>query len=142
MGNKVTVRYLEKLQHQVIAYPHSFIVDEPLEDGDGLGPNPYDLLLSALGACTAMTLLLYAERKKIPIETISVELDHQRTYRDDCVDCTEQERRIETISRHITIRGDVTDEQRKRLLQIAEKCPIHRTLRSTPVIQDSIEVFD
>ncbi|RJP25551.1 MAG: OsmC family peroxiredoxin [Candidatus Abyssobacteria bacterium SURF_5] len=142
MGNKVTVRYLENLQHQVIAYPHSFIVDEPMGEGDGLGPNPYDLLLSALGACTAMTLLMYAERKKIPIETVSVELDHQRTYRDDCVDCTEEERRLEKITRKITIRGDITDEQKNRLLEIAKKCPVHRTIMSKPAIEDSIEVFD
>lgn len=142
MGNKVTVRYIENLQHQVVASPHSFIVDEPMEEGDGLGPNPYDLLLSAIGACTAMTLLMYAQRKKIPIETISIELDHQNTYRNDCVDCTEQERRIETISRHITIRGSMTEEQKKRLLEIANKCPVSRTIKSSPVLEDTIEVFD
>jgi putative redox protein len=142
MGNKVTVRYLENLQHQVIADPHSFIVDEPMGEGDGLGPNPYDLLLSALGACTAMTLLMYAERKKIPIESVSIELDHQRTYRNDCVDCSEEERRLETISRRITIRGDISEEQKKRLLEIANKCPVHRTIQSKPTIQDTIEVFE
>ena len=142
MGNKVTVRYIENLQHQVIADPHSFIVDEPMGEGDGLGPNPYDLLLSSLGACTAMTLLLYAERKKIPVETISIELDHQRTYRDDCVDCTEEERRLEIISRRITIRGAVTEEQKKRLMEIANKCPVHRTIQSRPTIQDAMEIID
>jgi putative redox protein len=142
MGNKVTVRYLENLQHQVIADPHSFIVDEPMGEGDGLGPNPYDLLLSALGACTAMTLLMYAERKKIPIESVSIELDHQRTYRNDCVDCSEEERRLETISRRITIRGDISEEQKKRLLEIANKCPVHRTIQAKPTIQDTIEVFE
>ena len=92
MSNKITVRYLENLQQQFIASPHSFIVDEPIEDeGDGLGPNPYDLLLSALGACTAMTLIMYAQRKKIPVESVSVELDHQRIYRKDCEGCSEEE---------------------------------------------------
>ncbi len=142
MSNKVTVRYIENLQHQVIAYPHSFIVDEPMGEGDGLGANPYDLLLSALGACTAMTLIMYAQRKKIPVETISVELDHKRTYRDDCEGCSEEERRMETMSRHITIRGSVTEEQKGKLLEIARKCPVHRTITSKPAVEDTIEIFD
>lgn len=143
MANKVTVRYLENLQHQVICFPHSFIADEPLEDqGDGLGPNPYDLLLSSLGACTAMTLIMYANRKKIPVETISVELDHQRTYREDCEGCAEEEKRVETISRRITVRGAISEEQKNKLLEIAEKCPIHRTIAAKPIVEDSIEVYD
>ena len=143
MASKVTVRYIENLQHQVIAYPHSFIADEPVEDtGDGLGPNPYDLLLGALGACTAMTLIMYATRKKIPLESVSVELDHQRIYSDDCEECTEEERRVEKITRRITVRGALTDEQKSKLLEIAAKCPVHRTISGTPVIEDSVEVID
>jgi len=143
MSNKVTVRYLENLQHQVVAFPHSFIVDEPQEDeGDGLGPNPYDLLLSALGACTAMTLILYANRKKIPLEAVSVELDHQRTYRQDCQDCSEEEKRLEKITRHITVRGNISEEDKKKLLQIAQKCPVHRTITAKPVIEDSIDLIE
>jgi len=143
MASKVTVRYIENLQHQVIAYPHSFIADEPVENtGDGLGPNPYDLLLGALGACTAMTLIMYATRKKIPLESVSVELDHQRIYRDDCEECTEEERRVEKITRQITVRGALTEEQKSKLLEIAAKCPVHRTISGTPVIEDSVEVID
>lgn len=143
MTTKVTVRYLENLQHQVICSPHSFIADEPEENtGDGLGPNPYDLLLGSLGACTAMTLIIYATRKKIPLETVSVELDHKRTYRKDCEGCTEDEKRLETISRKITIRGALTDEQKNRLLEIAQKCPVHRTIMHNPVVEDSIELID
>jgi putative redox protein len=143
MANKVTVRYIENLQHQVIAYPHSFIADEPVEDtGDGLGPNPYDLLLGALGACTAMTLIMYGTRKKIPLESVSVELDHQRIYREDCEECTEEERRVEKITRRITVRGALTDEQKSKLLEIAAKCPVHRTISGAPVIEDSVEVID
>lgn len=142
MSNKVTVRYLENLQHQVVSYPHSFIADEPREDeGDGLGPNPYDLLLSALGACTAMTLIMYAERKKIPIESISVELDHERQYREDCEGCSEEERRVETISRRITVSGAITREQKNKLLEIAKKCPIHRTIAAKPTVEDQIEAL-
>ena len=143
MSSKVTVRYIENLQHQVIASPHSFIVDEPVEDtGDGLGPNPYDLLLGALGACTAMTLIMYATRKKIPLESVSVELDHQRTYRKDCEDCTEEEKRMEKITRKITVRGNLSEEQKNKLLEIANKCPVHRTIMSKPEIEDTIEVVD
>ena len=143
MATKVTVRYLENLQHQVVCSPHSFIADEPEEDaGDGLGPNPYDLLLGALGACTAMTLVMYASRKKIPLETVSVELDHKRTYREDCEKCSEDEKRMETISRKITVRGALSDEQKSRLLEIAQKCPVHRTIMHNPVVEDSIELLD
>ncbi len=143
MSNKVVVRYIENLQHQVVCYPHSFIADEPREDeGDGLGPNPYTLLLSSLGVCTAMTLLMYAGRKKIPVETVSVELDHERTYRQDCEDCTEEEKRLEKITRHITIRGALTEEQKNRMLEIAKKCPVHMTITSRPTIVDTIDVFD
>ncbi|MBI5116990.1 OsmC family protein [Candidatus Poribacteria bacterium] len=142
MSNIITVRYIENLQHQVISYPHSFIVDEPREEeGDGLGPNPYDLLLSALGACTAMTIIMYANRKKIPVETVSVELDHQRIYREDCAGCTEEEKRMEKISRRITIRGNIGEEQKNKLLQIAKKCPVHKTITSKPMVEDSIEVI-
>jgi putative redox protein len=143
MSNKVTVRYIENLQHQVISYPHSFIADEPLEEmGDGLGPNPYDLLLSALGACTAMTLIMYAQRRKIPIETVSVELDHERSYREDCEGCTEEERRVEKITRRITVRGAISEEQKKKLLDIAKKCPIHKTITAKPIIEDTVEVIE
>lgn len=143
MASKVTVRYIENLQHQVIAYPHSFIVDEPVEDeGDGLGPNPYDLLLSALGACTAMTLIMYATRKKIPLESVSVELDHKRIYRKDCEECTEEEKRMEKISRRITVRGAISEEQKKKLLEIANKCPVHKTLKSSPAVEDTLEVLN
>jgi putative redox protein len=143
MSSKVTVRYIENLQHQVIATPHSFIVDEPVEDaGDGLGPNPYDLLLSALGACTAMTLIMYATRKKIPLESVSVELDHERIYRKDCEDCTEEEKRMEKISRRITVKGALSGEQKAKLLEIANKCPVHKTISSKPTIEDTIEVID
>jgi putative redox protein len=142
MSNIVTVRYIENLQHQVISYPHSFIVDEPKEDeGDGLGPNPYDLLLSALGACTAMTIIMYANRRKIPVETVSVELDHQRIYREDCEGCTEEERRMEKISRRITVRGNISEDQKNKLLEIAKKCPVHKTVTSKPTVEDSIEII-
>ncbi|MBI4830371.1 MAG: OsmC family protein [Candidatus Lindowbacteria bacterium] len=143
MSSIVTVRYIENLQHQVISYPHSFIVDEPKEEeGDGLGPNPYDLLLSSLGACTAMTIIMYANRRKIPVETVSVELDHQRIYREDCEGCTEEEKRMEKISRRITVRGNISDEQKNKLLEIAKKCPVHKTITSKPTVEDSIEVID
>ncbi|MBX9796580.1 bifunctional alpha/beta hydrolase/OsmC family protein [Sphingomonas sp.] len=115
---------------------HSFLGDEPLAvGGANLGPTPYDLLLSALGTCTAMTVKLVADREGIPLEQISVTLDHQRCHSADCAEPGEGRPKIEVLSRDITLTGALTEAQRARLLVIADKCPVHRTLESHPVIK-------
>lgn len=107
---------------------HVLIADEPLGIGDDLGPTPYDLLLAALGACTAMTLRLYAERRGWPLTEITVGLSHDRVHADDSQDCTTTPRKIERIESVVSLAGALSDEQRGRLLEIATRCPVHRTL--------------
>jgi len=115
---------------------HSFLADEPLAaGGSDYGPTPYDLLLSALGTCTAMTLKLIAEKEGIPLTGVSVVLHHSRRHADDCAAAAGGRPQIEVIERRIALQGDLTEAQRMRMLVIADKCPVHRTLESRPVIE-------
>jgi len=118
-------------QQEIMASAHRLIADEPANVG-GLdsGPGPYDLLLAALGACTAMTLRLYADRKKLPLTRTIVRLRHNRIYATDCAECETKEGMIDRIERVITLEGDLDAAQRARLMEIADKCPVHRTLES------------
>ncbi|MBV8650710.1 MAG: OsmC family protein, partial [Alphaproteobacteria bacterium] len=111
---------------------HRFLADEPVAVGGlGSGPGPYDLLLAALGACTSMTMQMYAERKGWKTGRIRVQLHHQKIYAKDCADCETREGMLDEISREITIPGPELDEaQHARLMEIADKCPVHRTLHS------------
>jgi putative redox protein len=131
--NTVIVRETRhgKFQQEIISGAHKLFADEPAEAGGlGTGPGPYDLLLAALGACTSMTLRLYADQKKIPLQRTEVRLRHSRIYATDCAECETKEGMLDRIERVITLEGDLTAEQRKRLLEIADKCPVHRTLTS------------
>ena len=123
----------ENLYQQAIAVGsrHHLIADEPKKVGGGdTGPNPYDFLLAALGTCTSMTLRLYAERQDWLLEHVSVSLHHDRIHAKDCADCDAQHGMIDVIERVITLEGDLDAEQTARLLEIADKCPVHRTLMS------------
>jgi putative redox protein len=129
---------VEEKDHQftqhVSTKNHTWLADEPTDvGGKNLGPGPYDHLLAGLGACTAMTLRMYASRKELPLEHIKVELNHTRNYNQNCDDC-EKTGNIEAITRKITLQGDLTDAQRNRLLEIADKCPVHKTLHNSPLM--------
>jgi putative redox protein len=117
-----------RLTQEIEAGGHRLVADEPAGVGDDLGPTPYDLLLASLGACTAMTLRLYADRKKWPLENVSVELRHDRIHANDSRKCAAPPCRIERIERIVNLGGPLSDEQRDRLVKIAERCPVHRTL--------------
>jgi putative redox protein len=105
------------------------MADEPIAaGGDDIGPGPYDYLLAALGACTSMTMRLYAERKGIPAERFSVRLSHRKVHAQDCADCETRDGRIDEITREISIEGDLPEAARDRLMEIADKCPVHQTL--------------
>jgi len=115
----------------IVAGPHRLLGDEPnAAGGTDTGPNPYDLLLAALGTCTSMTLGMYARRKQWPLETIKVTLRHSKVHADDCADCETRVGLLDRIERDVELIGALTAEQRARLLEIANKCPVHRTLTS------------
>ncbi len=120
-----------KFLNQVRVGSHELAADEPVGFG-GLdaGPSPYDYLLAGLGACTSMTLRMYADRKGLPLENVSVSLRHEKIHAEDCADCETSEGRIDHIDREIKIVGNLTEPQRTRLLEIADRCPVHRTLHS------------
>jgi uncharacterized OsmC-like protein len=117
------------LTQVVRAGRHVLLADEPVAaGGDDAGPGPYDYLLAALGACTSMTMRLYAERKGIAADRFSVRLSHNRVHAEDCADCETKEGNIGEITRDITIADDVPEAARARLMEIADRCPVHETL--------------
>jgi len=116
--------------------PHRLAADEPIAAGGAdTGPNPYDLLLASLGACTSMTVGLYARRKQWPLEAVRVRLRHGKIHAADCADCETRVGMIDRIEVHLELDGALSDEQRTRLVEIAERCPVHRTLTSEIVIR-------
>jgi len=117
---------------------HRVTADEPEPIGTDTGPSPYDLLLAGLGACTSMTVRMYAERKKWPLEKVTVTLQHSRIHAVDCADCETESGQVDRIERVIRFDGDLDDDQRQRLREIADKCPVHRTLHSEIVIDTII----
>jgi uncharacterized OsmC-like protein/pimeloyl-ACP methyl ester carboxylesterase len=120
-----------KFQQIVSVGPHQLLADEPVAaGGDDTGLSPYDFLLAGLGACTSMTMRLYAERKSLPLERTTVTLSHSKIHAEDCAECETKAGMLDQIERVITMEGPLTADQRDRLMEIADKCPVHRTLTS------------
>ncbi|MCA1829349.1 MAG: OsmC family protein [Myxococcales bacterium] len=123
------VRSGDGLLQEIEIGPFRLRSDEPVElGGTALGPTPYGLLCAALGACTSMTLRLYARSKGWPLDEVVVRVRHEKIYARDCAECETREGRIDRIEREITVIGKLDDAQRQRLLEMADKCPVHRTL--------------
>ncbi|MEO7586594.1 MAG: bifunctional alpha/beta hydrolase/OsmC family protein [Arachnia sp.] len=118
---------------------HVLTADEPLPLGHDTGPSPYDLLLGSLGACTSMTLRMYADRKQWPLTHVSVSLEHSKIHARDCADCETQTGRLDHIERTLHITGDLDDAQRARLVEMADRCPVHRTLNSEISISTTLQ---
>jgi uncharacterized OsmC-like protein/pimeloyl-ACP methyl ester carboxylesterase len=120
-----------KFQQLVTVDPHRLVADEPVAvGGQDSGPGPYDLVLAGLGACTSMTMRMYADRKALPLDRVTVRLTHSKIHAKDCAECETREGMLDQIERVIEIEGGLDAEQRKRLMEIADKCPVHRTLTS------------
>jgi len=120
-----------RFQQEAVFGSHRLIADEPAGVGGlGSGFGPYELLLASLGACTAMTLRLYADQKHWPLQGAQVRLRHSRIHAEDCAECETKAGMLDRIDRVISLEGDLTGEQRSRLMEIADKCPVHRTLKS------------
>lgn len=123
----LTGRYAQSVR----AGSHELVADEPVAAGGGdTGPGPYEYLLAALGACTSITLRMYAAQKKWPLQRVQVRLAHRKIHAQDCRDCETREGKVDEITREILLEGTLDDEQRLRLLEIANRCPVHRTLTS------------
>jgi uncharacterized OsmC-like protein/alpha/beta superfamily hydrolase len=124
---------------EVIAGGHALVADEPASvGGTGEGPSPYDLLSAALAACTSMTLKMYASHKKLDLESATVRVRHGKIHAKDCEDCESAEGRIDQFERELSLAGALTDEQRKRMLEIADRCPVHRTLHSEVKVRTAL----
>jgi putative redox protein len=134
----VTVTSMRNLQNEVrYGDGHTLTTDEPIAvGGEDAGPDPYSLLLAALGSCISMTITLYARRKGWPLERVTVHLRQQRVHAADCEECQVSEGFIHRIERSVSFQGDLTNEQRSRLQEISHKCPVHKTLTSEIVIAD------
>jgi len=130
----------EPFKTTLTAGKHELIADEPLsaEGGKDQGADPYDLLLMSLGTCTAMTMKMYANRKKWAVEDIYIEMRHNKQHGDDCADCESPGSKIDTIEKELIIKGDLTQEQLDKLMEISKKCPVHRTLLSNISINTSL----
>jgi putative redox protein len=127
------------LAQEIQSGNHHLKADEPTEfGGTDTGPTPYDFLLTALGACTSMTLRMYADRKEWPLQGVTIRLRHQKIHAQDCAECETRVGRIDQIERQIELVGPLDEQQRQRLLKIANMCPVHRTLRAEVHITSTI----
>jgi putative redox protein len=138
-GHVMVTEKNKQFTRTVIADSHVWLADEPVGMGGAdLGPDPYEHLLAALGTCTSMTIRMYANHKKLPLDDVLVTLSHDRQHVNDCEGCETAPKKIEVISRTLTLVGDLSEENRQRLLQIADRCPVHQTLHSDIKIQTQL----
>jgi putative redox protein len=136
---RVVVRTGKGLRTEVEAGGHGLVADEPESlGGTDEGPTPYDYLLAALGGCTAMTLRMYADRKGWPLESVTVRLSQDRIHATDCEECETEKGRIDRIGREIELVGALDEGQRRRLLEVADMCPVHRTLKAEVLVENSL----
>jgi uncharacterized OsmC-like protein len=127
----ITVESLDHLQNRITSGNNSIIADEPaVAGGDDLGLDPYSLLLAALGSCKSMTMKLYAKHKNWDLQKIRITLSHQKVHAQDCVECESKDVKLDTIRVKIDLEGNLNDEQKMQLKEIAKRCPVHRTLTS------------
>ena len=127
----VIVRAGNSLRNDIEAGPHRMIADEPANaGGTEAGPTPYDFLSAGLGACTSMTLRVVADRENIPLEGVEIKIENDRMYAKDCADCLTQDGYIHRFTVEIKLLGNLTPEQRQRMLAVAKRCPVHKTLTS------------
>jgi putative redox protein len=135
----VTVTGADGYRTEIQSRTHRYVADEPTSMGGAdTGPTPYELLAAALGTCTGMTLRMYADRKEWPLEGVTVHLQHEKVHAKDCRECETTEGKVDRFSRIVAVDGPLTDEQRTRLLEIADKCPVHRTLHSEIVVDTQL----
>ncbi len=139
MASQVVVRRVGKFKNEIQVGEHRLLADEPRDaGGEGQGPDPYGFLLAALGSCISMTLTLYADRKQWPLEGVEVRLSHGKVYWEDCAECGETDGEagtlLDRIEKEVILKGPLDEAQKQRLLEIAGKCPVHRTLTGKVVI--------
>jgi putative redox protein len=144
IDNRVTARTgAEGFRTDLFANGYALVADEPeAYGGSGQGPSPYDYLQAALGACTGMTVQMYARRKQWPLESVIVRLRHEKIHARDCAHCEEKEGKIDRFEREVVLKGALSAEQRQRLCEIAEKCPVHRTLQAAVLIDTRLREED
>lgn len=134
-GHVLVAELDHKFTQEVFSDHHHWYADEPTQlGGKNSGPDPYEHLLAALGACTAMTIRMYADHKKIPLEHVEVSLSHERNYLEDAGNVAEHDQKIESLIRKIQLFGPMNDSEKTRLMEIAERCPVHRTLHNNPQV--------
>lgn len=126
----------ESLHQEVFVNSHRLAADEPVDSGGtDRGPDPYDLLLASLGSCTSITLTMYAQREDIPLRGVTTRLQHSKIHADDCAECDSKEGELDQIELSVELDGPLSDEQRSQLMEIVEKCPVHRSLTSETLIK-------
>lgn len=141
-SKKIVHIHIDKNNYKTVmtAGQHELVSDEPLKSGGkDLGPDPYDYLLMALGSCTAITMRMYANRKEWPVEDIYIELRHNKVHAEDCEDCDDPKARIDKIEKEIIVKGDLDRDQIDRLLEISKKCPVHKTMIKSVIVDSTIE---